>query len=139
MSNLEFIDSFTGAHAIFQPYKILDHSPTILKIPMISCYKPKPFKFSNILVHNTKFKEQVKEYWNTPISGFFMFKVITKIKLLKKLLCQMLYLEGNIHENVKRLRHGLDTVQCALDLDPTNIDIRKEEAAYLKAFIDALL
>ncbi|PWA79868.1 RNA-directed DNA polymerase, eukaryota, Reverse transcriptase zinc-binding domain protein [Artemisia annua] len=33
MANLGFLDSFAGAHAIFQPYRVSDHSPAILHIP----------------------------------------------------------------------------------------------------------
>jgi exonuclease III len=33
MANLGFTDLFLGNHAIFQPYRISDHSPTILTIP----------------------------------------------------------------------------------------------------------
>ncbi|GKA65044.1 putative reverse transcriptase domain, reverse transcriptase zinc-binding domain protein, partial [Tanacetum coccineum] len=33
LTNLEFNDLFQGAHAIFQPYRIFDHAPAVLKIP----------------------------------------------------------------------------------------------------------
>nr|GFA22526.1 hypothetical protein [Tanacetum cinerariifolium] len=45
LTNLEFNDLFQGAHAIFQPYRISDHSSAILKIPWQVAVKPKPFKF----------------------------------------------------------------------------------------------
>ncbi|GKA53828.1 hypothetical protein Tco_0747143 [Tanacetum coccineum] len=61
MSNLEFNDVFVGAHAIFQPYRISDHAPAILKIPLSFKNEQRPFKFTNILVHNTRFKELVQE------------------------------------------------------------------------------
>ncbi|PWA56770.1 RNA-directed DNA polymerase, eukaryota, Reverse transcriptase zinc-binding domain protein [Artemisia annua] len=56
MANLRFLDSFAGAHAIFQPYRVSDHSPAILHIPTTCKFKPRPFKFSNILVQNSRFK-----------------------------------------------------------------------------------
>ncbi|GJX21939.1 RNA-directed DNA polymerase, eukaryota, reverse transcriptase zinc-binding domain protein [Tanacetum coccineum] len=49
MGNLKFVDSFPAAYALFQPYKISDHSPTVLKIPTLSGRKQKPFKFFNFL------------------------------------------------------------------------------------------
>ncbi|GJS05022.1 hypothetical protein Tco_0321530 [Tanacetum coccineum] len=91
-----------------------DHSPAVLKLPMISNSKPRPFKFSNILV-------------------------VKKLKFLKKPLCKLLYDQGNIHTNVDRLRHELDIVQRDLDADPFNIHLRKEEAAYVQDFNDALI
>ncbi|PWA77070.1 RNA-directed DNA polymerase, eukaryota, Reverse transcriptase zinc-binding domain protein [Artemisia annua] len=98
MANLGFLDSFAGAHAIFQPYRVFDHSLAILHIPTMCKFKPRPFKFSNILVHNSKFKQQVQECRGTSVSGFHMFKVVSKLKALKKPFRSMLFREGNIHE-----------------------------------------
>ncbi|GJT07833.1 hypothetical protein Tco_0842295 [Tanacetum coccineum] len=39
MGNIEFIDSFPGAYAIFQPYRISDHSPSVVS-KMKSLKKP---------------------------------------------------------------------------------------------------
>ncbi|GJV32164.1 hypothetical protein Tco_1392564 [Tanacetum coccineum] len=50
LTNLEFNEMFQGAHAIFQPYRMSDHAPAVLKIPWMIMTKPKPFKFTNILV-----------------------------------------------------------------------------------------
>ncbi|GJX76948.1 hypothetical protein Tco_0323759 [Tanacetum coccineum] len=96
MANLEFSGSFEGAHAIFYPYRTSDHSPAVLKLPSNVKAKPKPFKFSNILMQHSRFKEVV---------------------------------EGS---------KELDRVQCDLDHDPSNTDLRVEEAAYVIAYTDAL-
>ncbi|PWA34636.1 RNA-directed DNA polymerase, eukaryota, Reverse transcriptase zinc-binding domain protein [Artemisia annua] len=137
--NINGEDSFAGAHAIFQPYRVSDHSPPIIHIPTTCKFKPRPFKFSNILVQNSRFKQQVQECWGSSVSGFHMFKVVSKLKALKKPFQRMLFREGNIHENVTKLRHELDVVQRALDLDPFNVDLREEEACYLNAFNEAIL
>nr|GEV66292.1 hypothetical protein [Tanacetum cinerariifolium] len=71
------------------------------------------------------------------INGFWMYKVVKRLKLLKKPLRKLLYEQGNIFDTVKRLRVKLDVVQLALDSDPSNYDIHEEEAAYLNAFIKA--
>nr|GEW13968.1 RNA-directed DNA polymerase, eukaryota, reverse transcriptase zinc-binding domain protein [Tanacetum cinerariifolium] len=44
LANLEFQDRFVGAHAIFKPYRISDHSSSVLYIPSIMKVKPNPFK-----------------------------------------------------------------------------------------------
>ncbi|PWA77793.1 RNA-directed DNA polymerase, eukaryota, Reverse transcriptase zinc-binding domain protein [Artemisia annua] len=139
MANLACTDGFVGAHAIFQPYRISDHSPAILTIPTSYKFTPRPFKFYNILVQNSQFKRTVKESWDMDVSGFHMYKVVSKLKALKKPLRKLLYNKGNIHDKVVKLRHELDTVQRALDADTFNIDIREEEASYLNAYNDALL
>ncbi|GJU61512.1 RNA-directed DNA polymerase, eukaryota, reverse transcriptase zinc-binding domain protein [Tanacetum coccineum] len=139
MANMEFNDVFMGFSALFQPYRISDHSPAILRLLMITKPKLKPFKLSNFLVHNSRFKEVVHGGWDTNVSGFWMFKVVKKLKVLKNPLRKLLYDQGNLHENVKHLRHELDEAQKALDSDPFNATIREDEAAYLHAFNDALL
>ncbi|GKG07024.1 hypothetical protein Tco_0329993, partial [Tanacetum coccineum] len=68
-----------------------------------------------------------------------MYKLVHKLKHLKKPLRKLLIDKGNLHENVKRLRHELDTVQRDLDKDPLNVVLREEEALYLQAFTDAIL
>nr|GFA34142.1 putative RNA-directed DNA polymerase, eukaryota, reverse transcriptase zinc-binding domain protein [Tanacetum cinerariifolium] len=79
MANLEFNMSFVGSSALFQPYRISDHSSAIIIITTTSVLKPRPFKFSNVVV-------------KMPINP------------LRKLL----YDQANTIEKVKRLRHDLD-------------------------------
>nr|GEY59499.1 hypothetical protein [Tanacetum cinerariifolium] len=126
-------------HVIFQPYRIFDHSSAVLCLPSIVSSKPRPFKFTNILVHNTRFKEVVLNGWNKYVSGFHMFKVVYKLKCMKKPFRKLMYENGNLHDNVKRLRHELDNVQRDLDRDPFNSILRDEEALYVQAFNDAVL
>ncbi|GJX13352.1 hypothetical protein Tco_0205110 [Tanacetum coccineum] len=38
MANLKFNDSFVGAHAVFKPYRVSDHSPSVLNIPTLKQY-----------------------------------------------------------------------------------------------------
>ncbi|GJW85217.1 hypothetical protein Tco_0158362 [Tanacetum coccineum] len=57
MGNTEFIDAFPVSYALFQLYRISDHSPAVLHIPNLPCCKPKPFKFFNFLDHKRQFKE----------------------------------------------------------------------------------
>ncbi|GJS63485.1 putative RNA-directed DNA polymerase, eukaryota, reverse transcriptase zinc-binding domain protein [Tanacetum coccineum] len=59
--------------------------------------------------------------------------------MLKKPIRKLLYDHGNLHKNVNKLRHELDKVETTLDLGPSNLKLREEEAAYLQAFIDASL
>ncbi|GJT14599.1 hypothetical protein Tco_0861641 [Tanacetum coccineum] len=61
MASLEFNDVYTGLHAIFQPYRISNHSLDVLKVPMLSPIRPKTFKFPNILVHDVRFQDIVRD------------------------------------------------------------------------------
>ncbi|GJW22147.1 hypothetical protein Tco_0032769 [Tanacetum coccineum] len=84
-------------------------------------------------------KEVVHDGWETDVSGFWMFKVVKRLKVLKKPLHKLLYDQGNLHENVKHLRLELDEAQKALDSDSFNATICEDEVIYLQAFNDALL
>ncbi|GKC99999.1 hypothetical protein Tco_1170274 [Tanacetum coccineum] len=66
------------------------------------------------------------------------FKVVKSLRF-KTPLHKLLYEKRNVHLNVKMLRTELDIVQIDLDLEPFNLDLREEEACYVKAFNDALL
>ncbi|GKD29751.1 hypothetical protein Tco_1240529 [Tanacetum coccineum] len=139
MANLMFNDVFAGSHAIFKPYRNSDHAPSVLCIPTMIKPKPKPFKFYNLLTCNDNFKKVVSDGWSTQVSGFHMFRVTKKLKMLKKPLRKLLYDKGNLHNNVNQLRNDLDQVQIRLDADPFNESIREEEAMVLAAFNDACL
>ncbi|GJS96768.1 putative RNA-directed DNA polymerase [Tanacetum coccineum] len=139
MANLKFYELFVGACAYFQPYRISDHSPAVLKVPMSSNRKHQPFKFYNVLTHHSRFREIVATGWNVSTSGFWMYKVVKRLKTLKKPLRKLMYEQGNLHDKVKVLRAELDEAQKALDLDPNNLELREDAAAYLLAFNDALL
>ncbi|GJY21338.1 hypothetical protein Tco_0393904 [Tanacetum coccineum] len=139
MANLEFNDAFVGAHAIFQPYRISDHSPSALSIPTLVIAKPRPFKFFNVLTLNARFMDVVRDEWTRRISGFHMFQVVKKLKCLKKPIRKLMYEKGNLHDNVIRLRAELDRLQTALDMDPSNVRLREDEAGAVLAFNEALI
>ncbi|GKF51974.1 RNA-directed DNA polymerase, eukaryota, reverse transcriptase zinc-binding domain protein, partial [Tanacetum coccineum] len=109
MASLEFNDVFMGAHAMFKPYRVSDHTPSVLCIHEL-------------------FLDVVKTEWDHYISGFFMFRVVKKLKNLKKPLRKLLYDKGNVHANVNKLRSNLDAIQTALDADPFNVALREREA-----------
>ncbi|GKB34415.1 hypothetical protein Tco_0879357 [Tanacetum coccineum] len=120
MGNITFLDLFQGSYALFQPYRISDHSPSVLKIPSLKQSKPKPFKFYYFLAYKDKFMELIASGWNNQCEGHNMFRVVQKLKALKKPLRKLLQDQGNLHTRVNELRVELDAVQRALDLDPSN-------------------
>nr|XP_043619929.1 uncharacterized protein LOC122591749 [Erigeron canadensis] len=139
MANQDFLDSFIGVNAIFQPFRSYDHAPSILRIPLNIKYKPKPFKFFNLLVHNPKFKVVIADIWKVDVPGFWMYRVVQRLKLLKKPLRKLLYDQGNLHEKVQKLRLQLDTVQIALDKEPQNPLLTDEHAIYLQEYNNVVL
>ncbi|GJR77253.1 hypothetical protein Tco_0089618 [Tanacetum coccineum] len=80
MGNLDFVDTYQGAYAIFQPYQISDHSPSVIKIPSLTCTKPRPFKFYNFLAHKGRFWELLNTHWNASIVGHSMFQELDEVQ-----------------------------------------------------------
>ncbi|GJY81165.1 RNA-directed DNA polymerase, eukaryota, reverse transcriptase zinc-binding domain protein [Tanacetum coccineum] len=139
MGNLKFIDAFPGAFGVFQSYRLSDHSPVVLKIPTLMINKLKPFKFFNFLTFKSKFTDVVIDQWNVNVEGYYMYRVVTKMKALKKPLRKLLHSHGNLHDHVNALRNELDEAQKALDRNPLDTNLREEEAVYASAFNEAKL
>nr|XP_043619771.1 uncharacterized protein LOC122591575 [Erigeron canadensis] len=139
LANLELSDEFVGANVVFQPFITSDHSPAILKLPMVSKPKSNQFKFSNLLVHNPKFKELVSLGWKDNVKGIHMYWVVAKLKALKRPLKRLMFEQGNLHKNVEKLWVELDEVQRAMDKDASNLLIREDHAAILNVYNAAIL
>ncbi|GJT62555.1 sodium/hydrogen exchanger 6 [Tanacetum coccineum] len=69
IGNLQFIDDFPGSFAIFQPYRISDHSPCVLRIPT-----------------------------SVNLEGCAMFRVVKRLKGLESPFHKLLHNHGNLHE-----------------------------------------
>ncbi|XP_071694900.1 uncharacterized protein [Rutidosis leptorrhynchoides] len=108
MANDAFINSFVNAYVIFQPYRISDHCPAILKIDKGGAKKPRPFKFGNFIVHHPVFISSVAEGWDVEMEGHHMFRVVKRLRLLKYSMQKLMWSKGNLHDRVLLLRKELD-------------------------------
>ncbi|XP_022019363.1 uncharacterized protein LOC110919398 [Helianthus annuus] len=139
MGNIPFVDMFPNSVAFFHPYRISDHCPCLLKIPMPDKNKHRPFKFANFLVYKPGFIEAVKKVWDTHIEGVQQLRVVKKLRLLKKPLRALLYQQGNLHKKVEELRSKLDAVQWDIDSNPLNVILREQEMKISADFQEACL
>ena len=139
LGNVSFTDMFPTACVLFQPNRISDHSPCVLKFPSLSRSRPKPFKFANFLAKKPEFLDLVKQYWSDVYTGHHMFRLAKMLKALKSPMRTLLIKQGNIHRRVTRAREALDEIQCAIDKDPLNAQLKEKEVTCLKTFHDAAL
>nr|XP_043630425.1 uncharacterized protein LOC122601751 [Erigeron canadensis] len=58
-----------GTHAMFQPYRTSYHAPAILCFPTAANRKQKPFQFSNVLVHHSKFQQVVSKFLRSELDA----------------------------------------------------------------------
>nr|KAJ0184832.1 hypothetical protein LSAT_V11C900454780 [Lactuca sativa] len=137
LGNHKLIEDFPNVFANFQPYRVSDHSPMIIKFPIKRKFMVRPFKFVNSLVLMDNFLPIVESVWKTDVEGFGMFRLCQKLKLLKKPLRKLLTSHGNFAEKVSKCREELCRVQECLDLDPCNEELRLEEGIYLQSFLNA--
>ncbi|XP_071727577.1 uncharacterized protein [Rutidosis leptorrhynchoides] len=97
------------------------------------------FRFSNYVADNENFLACVKEGWDNVIECHAMYRVVKKLRLLKKKpLCKLMWSKDCLHANVIKIREDLDRIQKLLDEHPHSQDTRDEEIKTLKAYNDAL-
>ncbi|XP_071739373.1 uncharacterized protein [Rutidosis leptorrhynchoides] len=139
LANDVFISNFMNAHVIFQPYRISNHCPAVLKIPVGLKSNPKPFKFSNYIVNHENFKMVVEEEWQANVQGHLMYRVVKKLRNLKKPIRKLMWSKGNLHDRVLRCRGVLDDARKALDNDPFSSHARSHASQALKDYNLAII
>ncbi|XP_021994822.1 uncharacterized protein LOC110891434 [Helianthus annuus] len=139
MSNIQFVSDYPEAVAMFQPYRVSDHCPCILRINKTVRRKASSFKFANFLVYKPGYLDVVKNNWDLAISGVHQFRLVKKLRALKSPLRSLLFKQGNLHKKVEELRGKLDAIQRDVEKDPFNENARREEVAATRAFQEACL
>ncbi|XP_071714140.1 uncharacterized protein [Rutidosis leptorrhynchoides] len=139
MANDFFLQDYPDAFAIFQPFRNSDHSPSILRLPKAVGSKRKPFCFSNHVAFHEDFLNVVDTGWRSEVEGHKMYKIVKKLRMLKKPLRKLMWAKGNLHERVQNIRKDLDDIQYQLDKNPHSKDIRVKESETLKLFDEAVL
>ncbi|XP_035838027.1 uncharacterized protein LOC118485720 [Helianthus annuus] len=138
MCNINCITVFPNVGAFFHPFQVSDHAPCILKLPGITREKPRPFKFVNLIAEKHGFLDEVNLIWNKEMTGFHMYQIVMKLKLLKTPLRKLFIQQGNLHENVKKARKELDECQGDLDQDPSNGSLLANHSRLLQRYKEAI-
>ncbi|KAJ9561654.1 hypothetical protein OSB04_006814 [Centaurea solstitialis] len=131
LANTSFTSTFQDCSARFLPRGISDHLPGVVSFNGKIRKRNFGFKFDNFLVTNAQFLPIVKHWWSTEINGTFMYKLTSKLKLLKAPFRKLRSSYGNLTETTQSLKHELDTVQLATDLYPSDMGL-KEDLEHLR-------
>ncbi|XP_021991415.1 uncharacterized protein LOC110888183 [Helianthus annuus] len=138
MGNIKLLDVFSDAYAMFQPFRVSDHAPAILKLFSMSTDRPKPFKFPNFIMTKPEFRQAVMSEWTKTVEGATMFSVVKKMKGLKSHFRRILLNQGNLHKRVTDLRNELDQIQKQVEAHPFDAAIRSSETICLRDFKSAV-
>ncbi|GJZ85565.1 RNA-directed DNA polymerase, eukaryota, reverse transcriptase zinc-binding domain protein [Tanacetum coccineum] len=125
--------------ANFMPYLSSDHCPAVLCMPDVIVQKPRSFRFMNFLAEKNGFRDVVKDNWSVDVEGYAMFKLVKRLKAMKKHMRRFNRQNGNVFEKVKFLQTKLARVQECLDKDPFNSLLREEEMIYASAYREAAI
>ncbi|XP_022003085.1 uncharacterized protein LOC110900505 [Helianthus annuus] len=134
MGNVKLLDVFPDAYAMFQPFRVSDHVPGILRLASMDTGRPKPFKFPNFITSKPNFGQAIIAEWTKNVEGVAMFSVVQKMKNLKPHFRRILRNQGNLHKRVTELRNQLDQIQKQVDTNPFDTALRSSEAICLRDY-----
>ncbi|GKC49405.1 RNA-directed DNA polymerase, eukaryota, reverse transcriptase zinc-binding domain protein [Tanacetum coccineum] len=131
---LEIEDIYSSAHGVFLPYVVSDHNPGVLIVPEGLPKKKKTFRFVNYIADKSDFIDVMKQGWDLNVKGCKMFKVVKKLKNLKKPLNELDWKNGNLYDNVVKIKHQLKEAQSKVEADPFNLDNKLEAVELLNKY-----
>ncbi|GJR96166.1 RNA-directed DNA polymerase, eukaryota, reverse transcriptase zinc-binding domain protein [Tanacetum coccineum] len=138
MVNEAFMDKFQQAHGVFLPYMIFDHSHIIVRIPNGVQKRKGSFRFSNFITNKEEFLLTVRSVWNKEFEGHTMYRIVQKMKALKRKLKQLSWKNGNVFEKAKDLRKEVKEVQKEVDLFPHDESIKEKSCQILRKYHKAI-
>ncbi|XP_057251777.1 uncharacterized protein LOC130591853 [Beta vulgaris subsp. vulgaris] len=128
MVNDAWEEAFPSANAHFMPEGYFDHCPMVIQVyPQLQKGKS-PFKYYTMWSSARNFQEIVKTCWDTRVEGSLMFRVVSKLKMVKQALKQ-LNAEGfnELQATEIKAMHHLVKCQDELKEDIGNSDKRDAE------------
>nr|GEV95401.1 hypothetical protein [Tanacetum cinerariifolium] len=137
LTNEGFMKVYNKSHGVFLPYLIFDHSPVILVFPEGLQKKRSTFRFTNLVADKPEFLDIIKGVWQEEIKKCKMYRVVQKLKSLKKPLRKLSWKNGNIFEKVHKMKLKLAAAQSNLDVDPQT-KVSKEWARENKSRVETI-
>ncbi|XP_074267057.1 uncharacterized protein LOC141590359 [Silene latifolia] len=119
--NHDWLQCRNSAYVNFRNEGLFDHSPCIIQDSMGNIVGRKSFKYFNMWSQVDEFLPCIQQYWDIIWQGTKMFKVVMKLKSLKKTLKELnKNLFGDVDNSSAHAWKALDTIQSQLKLSPTD-------------------
>ncbi|XP_074297150.1 uncharacterized protein LOC141627836 [Silene latifolia] len=133
--NVEWMDLYPNSYAHFLSEVLFDHTPIVCYRSISGEKRKGHFKYYNIWSMDPEFKNIVHQSWNCQINGTPMFKLVTKLKNLKKPL-RMLNRNGfsDIGKTVAVAKALLEELQLAMHANPTDLGLLAAETDAAESF-----
>ena len=113
------------------PEGLYDHCPCIVRFDKVIIRRAKAFKYFNMWKLDENFETTIDSIWRQEVDGNMMFRVVYKMKQLKKAFRRM------DNENFSDIEKRVDLMQLALQQcqqnlwdDPLNQDLLTVEKCY---------
>lgn len=115
------------------PESWFDQCPAVIYLESQGPKKAKPFKFLDMWTTHEIFLDMVNKAWQTKIPGIKIYKVVSKMRLLKKDL-KKLNREAfaDIDIQYAKLNNQLVKVQEQIHKQPENVQNRRQEEEILR-------
>ncbi|XP_074306341.1 uncharacterized protein LOC141641583 [Silene latifolia] len=142
MINDDWITTFPpDSVANFLPEGLFDHCPCLISLECSHQQRTKSFKYFNMWAFSKEFDSTVRNCWSTVVQGTPMFRVVQKLKLLKKAFRNLNREKFSDIENLTNVAElALKDIQVNLVQDPLNSELCHTEkmcAAVLGELIKA--
>ncbi|XP_074300160.1 uncharacterized protein LOC141631380 [Silene latifolia] len=134
--NEDWLNCFPGSYANFLPEGLFDHCLCLINLEETCHNRKLPFKYFNMWARAPDFLETVQQSWGPEVRGTAMFKVVTKLKRLKKDLKALNKEQFSDIENLTRVVElSLEQYQTLLRYDPLNEKVCQAESECAKEVI----
>nr|GEV29431.1 RNA-directed DNA polymerase, eukaryota, reverse transcriptase zinc-binding domain protein [Tanacetum cinerariifolium] len=138
MLNGGFMVKFETVAGQFMPFLTSDHSAAILTVLESIPKRSKAFRFVNYIADKPEFIYVVEEGWKNNIMGCHMFRVVKKLKALKKPMSKLNWKNGNLFEKVEKLRGELKQAHISMEKKPNCSLLKAIEAECLMRYLEAV-
>jgi len=127
---------FSFSEASFLNPGISDHSPMVVRV-LNPVLKRRPFKYFDFWSKHPQFSSIVRQVWDSPIQGYSMYRLVSRLKVLKGRLKQLnREAFSNISARAEEAREALRLVQIDLQLHPLDSDLADLEKTRRRLFVD---
>ncbi|XP_074304928.1 uncharacterized protein LOC141639779 [Silene latifolia] len=133
--NDDWLNMHPESFANFLPEGIYDHCPCVIQLDSNDRVRNVPFRYFNMWAKSPGFLEIVNQHWNVSMYGTHMYKLVTRMKVMKKDLKDLN--RDNFHDvekNAHIMQMTLQNIQKELQASPHDAELVEAEKSAATGF-----